>query len=392
MRSRRRRLLAAAGDANDPALFGGIPYHFLHAAVADGVIDAGLSLKAPEGLLHRARWASWNATRALSGAGIRGYQLSESRLNVLWSDYRDRLAGAVLLNMFQLYPPWVIENVQIEKWFSIDQTLRQLFTYYLRKPLSERTIQEALQLEQIGYQSAAGIIVHSDWARDDVIEGYGIAPSKVHVVKPAANLEAGPYAEWEQRHAQHLTPNSEARPIRFVFVGVDGFRKGLDRLLGGLAIARARGSRAELRVIGCQRRNMPSRLRDLAGVEWFGFISKQQHLSHFLRAVSDCDVGCLLSRAEAAGIGLHEYHALGLAVLGTSAGGSAEQLIPEASVIADVEATDEEIASILMSFEANPQRLSSMKLAAWEQRHDHLWPNRVLQVEALLSATEARHG
>jgi glycosyltransferase involved in cell wall biosynthesis len=134
---------------------------------------------------------------------------------------------------------------------------------------------------------------------------------------------------------------------------------------------------------------MPPRLRDLAGVTWYGFISKKHNLRHFLQTVSACDVGCLLSRAEAGGSGLHEYHALGLAVLGTSAGGAVEQVDPEASVIVDVDATADEIASLLMGLEGKPERVSAMKLASWERRHDHLWSSRVQEYDSLLSATKS---
>jgi glycosyltransferase involved in cell wall biosynthesis len=176
--------------------------------------------------------------------------------------------------------------------------------------------------------------------------------------------------------------------VRLVFVGKDGIRKGLDRLLGALAIARGLGSRIELRVIGCEPAAVPPKLRNISGVEWAGFISKQPNSRRFITAVSECDIGCLLSRAEAGGSSVFEFHALGLAVLGTNAGGSAEQPIPEASVVVDVEAADDEVASILMALEADPERLGAMRNAAWERRHTVLWPSRAREIGELMDATD----
>lgn len=386
---RRRRLLAAAGDVYDPTLWSGIPYHFLQAAVCEGTLDAGLALRPPAGPTHRARRATWNAMRALSGAGIRGYQYSESRLNLLWRDQRRALSGAVVVNMFQLYPPWLIEAEDIQKWFSVDQTLYQNFSHYgLDRLLGQRTMREAMALEQAGYRSAAGVVTHSHWAREDVVTRYGIPAHRVHVVKEAANVDAADYLAWEQNRGSADPADTRSRPVRLVFVGRYGIRKGLDRLLGALAIARDRGSRIELRVIGCEPAAVPAKLRTISGVEWVGFISKQPNSRQFITAVSECDIGCLLSRAEAAGSSVFEFHALGLAVLGTNAGGSAEQPIPEASVVVDVEATDEEVASILMALEANPARLRAMRNAAWERRHTVMWPSRAREIGQLLDATD----
>ena len=96
--------------------------------------------------------------------------------------------------------------------------------------------------------------------------------------------------------------------------------------------ARRDGGKATLRVIGCSPNALPADLRDVDGVEWAGFVDKSKDSARYLHLVAECNIGCLLSRAEAGGIALREYHALGLAVIGPNTGGATEHMIPDASI------------------------------------------------------------
>ena len=75
--------LAAVGDVNDPITWSGIPYHFLQAAKADGLIDEGLPLNAsgPEWTRRR---VLWNLGRVLTLRGKGGYRrCAAGRLGLL---------------------------------------------------------------------------------------------------------------------------------------------------------------------------------------------------------------------------------------------------------------------------------------------------------------------
>lgn len=379
------RFLSAVGDANDPVTWSGIPYHFLQEAKAQGLLDEGLPLAVNGPSWRLRRWA-WNAMSVLSGDHYGGYQYSVPFLEALWAPYRERLRGALVINCFQLYPPSVVADPSVEKWFFIDQTLHQLFDHYgLRSTVGRRIAGEAIAREQEGYHAAAGVIVHSQWAAHSVIEDYGISPARVHVVVPGANLDPDAYARWEKEEEDRRAGNSGVcdldRPVRFVFVGKDWKRKGLDRLLNGFVLACRRGCRATLRVIGCLRESLPEALRNIPAVEWCGFIDKRRESERFLRMVAECDVGCLLSRAEAGGMVLREYHALGLAVLGTDAGGAVEHMIPEASVTIKTQADDEEVASVLLELARETEQLRKLRAAAWTRRHLVLWVESVSQIQ-----------
>jgi glycosyltransferase involved in cell wall biosynthesis len=380
---RPKAFLAAMGDSNSPVTWSGIPYHFLQAARAEGLLDEGLPL-ATDGAGWKARRIAWNIGRVLSGDRLGGYQYSSAFLERLWSPVTARLRNNVVVNCFQLYPPSIVKDPAIEKWFFLDQTLLQLFDFYgQRSSVGRRIAQSAIEREREGYQSAAGVIVHSRWAARCVIGDYGVAANRVHVVTPGANVDPFEYARWEieEEKRRSVEAKHAERPLRLVFVGKYWRRKGLDRLLGALRLARRAGSRATLRVIGCERASLPAELLDVDGVEWIGFVDKRADAGKFLHAVSECDIGCLLSRVEAGGIAYREYHALALAVLGTNAGGAPEHMIPETSIVVSTEAADEEVAATLLKLERDSAHLKRLRESAWNLRRNALWQETVRQIQ-----------
>jgi glycosyltransferase involved in cell wall biosynthesis len=379
---RRKAFLAAVGDSNSPVTWSGIPYHFLQAARAQRIIDEGLPL-GTDGLGWKIRRLSWNSNRLLKGDSRGGYQYSTDFLERLWSPVLPRIRNSIVANCFQLYPPSVVKDGMIEKWFFIDQTLLQLFDYYeLRATIGRRIATEAIAREREGYNAAAGVIVHSRWAAESVITDYGISPDQVHVVLPGANIDMTVYERWEshQQIRRHQSSDNQPPPLKLVFVGKYWNRKGLDRLLEAIALGRRAGLRATLKVIGCERSSVRGNLRDVEGVDWLGFIDKRTEAARFLREVSECDVGCLLSRVEAGGIALREYHALGLVVLGPDTGGAPEHMIRDASIAVSPEATADDIASTLSDLEHDRSRFDKLHNAAWSQRHSALWDESVRQI------------
>jgi len=378
------RLLGARGNPTDASVFSGIPHYFLKAAIKGGILDAPVPLP-PDGLDYQVRRIVWNLTRPLTGDRRGGYQYVPARRNRQWADARGELGGTCIMAAWQLFPHFVVEDDSIEKWFFIDQTLTQLYDEYKERDIIGRRIaKRAVAAEREGYQAATGIIVHSQWAARDVVDRYGIDRAKVHVVTQAANFEQAVYDAWEAEEVERRTERPDdsetGRPLRLVFVGLVGLRKGLDRLLAALELAQRQGSRATLRVIGCPAKQMPPELRSLPGVEWCGRIDKRRDGGRFLSMLADCDVGVLLSRVEAGGCGLSEYQAAGLAVLGTNAGGAAEQILAGNGVIVDTEATPAEIADTVLQLERQPEIVHQMRQVAWRQRRAASWAARVEEI------------
>ena len=387
MKHRTSVLLAAIGDANSPITWSGIPYHLLQAGRRAGAIDEGLDLSV-SGWGWKARRLMWNIAQVAVSLGRHGgYQYSDAFLERLWAPARDTIRGAIVINCFQLFAPSVIENSAVKKWFYIDMPLLQLFNDYgLRHTIGERIRKHALAREAEGYQSAAGIACLSHWAARCIVQDYGVPEERVHVVLPGASIDLDTYEEWEKSAASNptLPIGAGRRPLRLVFVGRDWQRKGLDRLLLAMIFAQQRGLKAELRVIGCARESLPSELRQVQGVEWVGLVDKRVDALRYIQLVSECDVGCFVSRADASPISLREFHALGLAVLGVNVGGAREQCFPDASIELPADASTATIAAVLLELQSSPERVTRLKQAAWAQRRDALWPPAVAQLDRLV--------
>ena len=101
------RVLAVIGDANDPGAWSGIPYHFLQAARARGVIQRGLDLQ-PRGPVWRLNRLLWNGFRLLGGDRAGGYQFSAAFLDRLWTPHLAAIQGLEVVNHFQLCAPSVV--------------------------------------------------------------------------------------------------------------------------------------------------------------------------------------------------------------------------------------------------------------------------------------------
>jgi glycosyltransferase involved in cell wall biosynthesis len=181
-----------------------------------------------------------------------------------------------------------------------------------------------------------------------------------------------------------------ALPLRLLFVGKDSYRKGLDRLLRAFAIARRGGFCGTLTVVG----NDPpfKNVGDVSldGVEVLGVIDKATQMSRFASVVSSCDIGCLLSRAEAAGIGIREYQAFGLCCFHTDVGGLPEQVFPGAGVMVARTSSDQEIADVMLHLGRTPEYVAKLKGAAWANRRSALWSNGTIKIASVLNGDEGR--
>lgn len=377
-----KRLLAAVGDPNDIATWSGTPYHLLIEARSQGVLDAGLPMGVDAPVWRRRR-VLWNLLRVIQGFGRGGYQYSDGFLEALWRPHTAAIDGAILLNCFQLYPRSVVLRDDVARWYFIDQTLTQMFeTYGARADVGRGVADAAVEAERAGYHRAAGVIAHSRWAAESLTDDYGVAQNRVHVVVPGANT-AG-YNLDELPGARKATDTNGDRVLRLVFVGKDPQRKGLDRLLRAIAIATGQGAPLHLRVIGCARETVAEPLRATLNVEWVGFIDKRTDAARYAELVGGADVGCLLSRAEAGGIGLREYHALGLAVIAPDVGGSPDHVIPEASILVRPDQSDADIAATLVALSRDRERVAAMKAVSWARRHEVLWTESVRRIGKIL--------
>jgi glycosyltransferase involved in cell wall biosynthesis len=389
-----RLMLSTLGDATDVRIQSGLTFYLLAEARRQGFISGALPLTPTTSARYQLHRAVWNARRVVAGEKPGGYLYTAACQELEWDPVRDHTAEMRFLQCYQLMAPSLLEECAPRTCFYIDMTLRQLFgSRYETRPLGE-VATAALALEKRGYQAAQAVIARSAWAAASVIADYDVAPNKVHVVLHGANLDRTQYEEWQraelERRGQRETGTQRDGPVRFVFVGYDWRRKGLDRLLRSHSLARERGSTAIVRVIGCARRSLPRELRDVSGVEWCGVIDKRTHAATYLRLVAECQIGCLLSHDEAAGFSLREYGALGLAILVTTAGGAPEMAPDGTSVRVDPADDDERVADLLMRLSGDREWRESLRAAAWEQRREFSWSLAVERLAAVVDGSPPR--
>lgn len=368
-------LLAGAGDPEDMHVITGGSSHFIRAGLAAGLFDGVVPTRTGD-RTYRVRRATWTLRRLLTTGTRGGFLVSERGINTVWRNVTIT-SPCRIVNFFQLYPLRVVNDLKVMRWYFIDQTLTQLFEGYDYRMASE-TAQHARALEQRGYGGAEGLIVPSRWAKDSLIHDYAIASEKIHIVPQAANIDPSLLEKWAEDTESRVPPPE--RPLRLVFVGRDWRRKGLDRLLRGFEQARRKGGAVELSIVGTNATEVPEDLATVEGVRWHGLIDKTQDERTFIEVVGSHDVGCLLSRSEAGGYGLHEYHAVGLAVLGTTAGGAPEQVLSQASLLLPSTASADAIADSILMLDRDRDRVSEMKAYSWAHRREVLWPERIERI------------
>ncbi|HEX2658999.1 MAG TPA: glycosyltransferase family 4 protein [Polyangia bacterium] len=377
--------MASVGDAENPLTWSGIPYHLSQAGREVGFITGGLPLD-PSGRSWKAQRLAWNLAQVLRGDRKGGFQYSVGFLERLWAPVQERLTGAAVINCAQLYPPSVVVNDAVEKWFFLDLTLELVLDYYrTRESVGRRIAEDALARERAGYARARGLIVMSHFAAANVRERYGVGAERVHVVVPGANLSPAAYARWEAERDGAETVGADGK-LRLLMITTDWQRKGLDRLLRAIAIGRRQGLQVSLKVIGARREDLPAELTALDDVTWLGRISKNTHADRFLREVAGADMGCIFSRYEAGGSVLREYHALGLAAFATNAGGMPDFFFDDATVAVAPDASDEELATALVALGKDHARVARLKAAAERRRREALWPATVEHLRAVIDA------
>jgi hypothetical protein len=165
--------------------------------------------------------------------------------------------------------------------------------------LSRSQYEEAIAVQRRVLHSCVHVFTLSEWARQSMIEDYGLDPSRVTVIYVGTNL------------SMPLEANVPKRPKQILFVGIDWQRKGGPLLLEGFRKLRERMSDAELVIVGC------SPKIDCPGVHVEGYLppGDPQSLRKLGRLYKESACLALLSSYEPLGQVIVEAFAVGLPVL-----------------------------------------------------------------------------
>jgi glycosyltransferase involved in cell wall biosynthesis len=164
------------------------------------------------------------------------------------------------------------------------------------------------QLNRRCFQKASRVVTWSEWARQGVIEGYGISGEKVHVVPPGVDL-----SQWQPKRTQ-----ISDEKVKILFVGGDLERKGGQLLVEAVRILQqelAQGGKhasapaVELHLV--TRTALPP---EPGIIVHHGLQPNDPELKQLY---AQADIFCLPSRADCLPMALSEAGAVGLPLVST---------------------------------------------------------------------------
>jgi glycosyltransferase involved in cell wall biosynthesis len=361
----------------------GITYYLANAGMESEKLEGMFSLysAAKPSRPLQVRGLIWTLRRLLLMQKRRGFKFTSAYADEVWPRYIECLAGATLINNFQLFGREFFrrrKHLDISACFYIDGTLAEYFEDYAEfdvAGIDPSTMTEAMKLEQDGYADADRIVAMSHRTALSLRERYGVAPEKISVIPPAANLL--------DADIESLAPKPFLEPDKeFVlgFVGLYPLRKGLDRLARAMQILRGRGLPIRLRVIG----NCPDDLKRVEGLDYLGRIDKKSQLDDFIKAISGLHLGCLLSRAELTGIALLEFLRLGVPILATDVGGGPDILSGGGGILVSPNIGAEELAEVLRELYEDRVRYAKLRAEAASRKRWASWTRVAEELDLVL--------
>jgi glycosyltransferase involved in cell wall biosynthesis len=183
--------------------------------------------------------------------------------------------------------------------------------------------------EQKVLSSVKRVVCNSHYTRKDILKSYKIDEKRCLVIHKAVNILAF-------TRPDNVSLKDKPKSItgmRFIFVGSNWARKGLDVLINALAIVILKYPDVQLTVVGNPNNKIIKYYSDLASqvgvrdnINFAGHKNRQDLA--ILLWQSDCFI--LPSRQEALGIAILEAMAAGLPVIATKVGGIPEIIVDEA--------------------------------------------------------------
>jgi glycosyltransferase involved in cell wall biosynthesis len=240
-------------------------------------------------------------------------------------------------------------------------------------------MRRALAAEREGYASCRKIVVMSKRTAINIAQHYDVPQRKIHIVPPGANIS--------ERRLEAL----DSRPKRccrlgkktFVvgFIGLFPERKGLPTIAEAVHLLRRSGYDVGLHVIG----KCPPEIAQRDGVTHFGLIDKSVDMDRFIEIVGNVDVGCMLSRAENAGIALLEFLRMGIPIIATDVGGIPDIVELGAGHLVPPDILPGDLAQRLSHILDEPERLAELQESAWRRRHNASWRRAVQELKGVLN-------
>jgi glycosyltransferase involved in cell wall biosynthesis len=384
--SARSRTYVVGCDAKtNIRVFSGTTYHLALQGVEDGLFTGMVNLF-PHGIrawgiyLRAGLWK-------LKGGGARrsGFKFTDDFLDAIWRRNLPILKGSKIINNFQLFGSHFLRSYRcfgIEPYFYIDSTLGEYFRDYRlfdTANIDESTVNQALTIEGEGFAISPKIMVMSKRSADYMVRHYKVSQQKISVLPPGANIPERLLVSLDNRPEGSLRPDRKTLIVGFI--GLYPERKGLPIIADGVQLLRRAGYDIRFHVIG----KCPPEISRRDGVTHFGVIDKTVDIDRFIEIVCNIDVGCMLSRAETAGIALLEFLRMGIPVIATDVGGIPDIVKLGAGYLVSPEIRASELAEHFVRLLDEPERLAELQESAWRRRQNASWRRVIRELKGVLN-------
>jgi glycosyltransferase involved in cell wall biosynthesis len=377
--------LVGCDAKRDIRVFSGSTYHLAAQGVQDGLFTGMVNLF-PRGIHAWGVYAGagwWKLKGGFSGRS--GFKFTDSFLDAIWRRNLPVLKGSKIVNNFQLFGSHFLQNYRtfgIEPYFYIDATLGEYFRDYRffdTAKIDETAISQALTLEREGFASSHKVVVMSKRSADYIVRHYNVPQHKICVLPPGANIPERLLVPLDDRPER--CRRADRGRLVVGFVGLYPERKGLPTIADGVQLLRRAGYDIRLHLIG----KCPPEIARRDGVTHFGVINKTIDIDRFIEIVCNIDVGCMLSRAETAGIALLEFLRMGVPVIATDVGGIPDIVDLGAGELVSPEIRASDLAEHFARLLDEPERLAELQESAWHRRQNASWRRVVRELKGVLN-------
>lgn len=173
----------------------------------------------------------------------------------------------------------------------------------------QRMLRDIATMEQMALNRCHTCIFASQWAADRARELYAIDRT-IAVIPLGGHMQC----RWGAEEVESMVRRRPHSPWNLLFIGHDGWRKGVDRAIQSIQELRSRGHAATLTILGTDQSALPPLP---PGVRALGYVSYEQKKRELWQA------HLLLhpARAETFGTVICEANAHGVPVIATAVGG-----------------------------------------------------------------------
>jgi glycosyltransferase involved in cell wall biosynthesis len=382
---RSRTYVVGCDVRQDIHVFSGITYHLAQQGVEDGLLTGMINLH-PRGISDWRVYVKAGLWRLRGGVrGRHGFIFTDEYLEGIWKRTLPTLQGSAIINNFQLFGSHFLRfhhDFEIVPYFYIDATLGEYFSYYRdfdTAKIDDAAMRQALAAESNGYASSRKIVVMSKRCASYIVRHYDVPPNKIHIVPPGANIPERLLLSLDNRPER--CAKTDLAEIVIGFIGLYPERKGLPKIAKAVWLLRQTGYDVRLHVIG----KCPPEIAQQEGVTHFGLIDKRRGMDQFIEIVSGVDFGCMLSRAENAGIALLEFLRMGVPIIATDVGGIPDILELGAGQLVSPEISADDLAQHIARLLDEPDEIAALKQSAWRRRFNASWRRAVRDLAGVLN-------